>query len=160
MLIKGQAFWCRVVGAPHDNKFTKSKQWSFDLSVDKETIQKLLEAGMRKTYIRNKADERGDFLSFQRDATKKDGTEGKPFKIVDAQNNPWPTDKLIGNGSTLNVIVTLNEREFRGEKFLKPSAINLQVWDLVEYSKGSSGSGFPVKEVSSEGDTSTSDKEW
>lgn len=134
VLIQGKAHWCRIVGSPHNNKFNPDvPQWSFDLSVDDKTATTLLDLGMRKRYLKNKSDERGTFLSFVRESKRKDGTAGKPFKIVDAHNNPWPEDKLIGNGSTLNVIVTLSERSWAGEKFLKPSAISVQVWDLVDY---------------------------
>lgn len=151
MLIKGKAAYTRVVGQPHKNKFNPDvDQWSFDLTVDKEAQQTLLEAGMRKTYLRDKEDFRETFISFTRDATKKDGSPGKPYEIVDAQGQPWPEDVLIGNGSVLNVIVTLNERTFRGEKFLKPSCIKLQVWQLVEYKKADfperpAEDGTPIK---------------
>jgi hypothetical protein len=144
MLINGKSYWFRAQGAPHTNKFNPDvPQWSFDLSISDEEVQKLLDAGMTKTYLRNKDDERGTFLSFVRDSVKKDGTPAKPFRIEDAKNNPWPEDKSVGNGSELNVVVSLNERAFRGQKFSKPSAIAIQVWDHVAYQSG----GFPTKDI-------------
>ena len=144
MMIQGKTYWNRTVGEPHENKFAKSKQWSFDLSIDEDTEKKLLAKGMRKTYIRNKDDERGNFLSFNRDAIKKDGSAGKPYEIVDDQGLPWDQSKLIGNGSVLNCIITMNEREYNGSKFLKPSCVKFQVYDLVTYeAKGT----FPVKQA-------------
>lgn len=143
-MIQGKAFWAKVIGAPRANKFNPAvPQWAFDLSIDAKTAAELVDKGMKKSYLRDKQDERGTFLTFTRDSVKKDGTEGKPFKIVDSKKNPWPDGKLIGNGSVLNVVVTLNERTFRGEKFLKPSAVALQVWELVEYD----ASSFPTKET-------------
>ena len=109
---------------------------------------------MKKTYLRDKDDERGTFVSFSRDAIKKDKTEGKPYKIVDAQGQPFPDDKAVGNGSTVNVVVSLNERTFRGEKFLKPSAVAIQIWDLIQYDSGA----FPTKDASL-GDTSPETQE-
>lgn len=143
MLIQGKGMWCKIVGAPHVNKFSESKQWSFDLEVDKATQKQLFEAGMSKTYLRDKDGTREPFISFVRDETKKDGSEGQPFKVVDAQNQPWPEGKLIGNGSTLNVVMTLNEREYKGKKLLKPSAIAVQVWELNKYE--AKDRGFPTK---------------
>lgn len=146
MMLQGKVFWARVLGKPHKTKFSPG-QWSFDFSLTAEIAQQLLEDGMKKSYIKNEGDERGSYLSFVRNATKTDGTAGKPFKIVDNQGNAWPEDTLIGNESVINAIIILSERTFRGEKFLKPSCLSVQVWDLVPYhgSAGGSGSTFPVK---------------
>lgn len=145
MLISGKIYWGKIIGAPRPNKFNPTvPQWSFDLSVDEDTAEKLLGAGMKKTYLRDKQDERGTFLTFTRDSIKKDGSAGKPFSVVDSAKNPWPDGKQLGNGTEVNVVVSLNERTFRGEKFLKPSAVAVQVWDLVKYDSGS----FPTKDVS------------
>lgn len=144
MMITGKMFWSKVVGAPRANKFNPTvPQWGFDLSIDGKTANELVEKGMKKTYLRDKQDERGTFLTFTRDSVKKDGTPGKAYRIVDAKKNPWPDDVLIGNGSVANVVVTLNERNFRGEKFLKPSAVALQIWELQKYD----ASSFPTKTV-------------
>lgn len=159
MMIQGKTYWNRTVGKPHPNKFSKSDQWSFDLSIDEETQAKVLAKGVRKSYLRDKGDERGVFLSFTRDATRKDGSPGKPFEIVDAQGHPWPDNKLIGNGSVLNCIISFNEREYNNVKFLKPSCVKFQVWDHVPFEK--SGSGFPTRDqTEASADTLTSDKEW
>lgn len=144
-LITGKAYWAKVIGKPRPNKFKEDAlQWSFDLSVDDDTINSLIADGMRPSYVKDKEDERGKFISFVRDAKKADGTDNKPFRIVDAHNNQWPNDVLIGNGSTLNVSMMLSERTFRGAKFLKPVAMSMQVWDLVDYVRPSE---FPSKEV-------------
>lgn len=143
MMLTGKTFWFKAIGSPRPNKFNPDvPQWSFDLSIDEENQDKLIKAGIKKDSFKNKDDERGTFLTFTRDAVKKNGEAGKPFRVVDAQNKDWDQTKNIGNGSELNVVVSLNEREFRGKKFLKPSAVAIQVWDLVEYQSG----GFPVKE--------------
>lgn len=144
LIVNGKGYWIRVVGSPVENKFKPGiNQWSFDLSIDETTQEKLLKAGMRKSYLKNKGDERGTFISFSRDATKADKTAGKPYNIIDHHGNPW-SDELIGNGSTLNVMVSLNERSYNGMTFLKPSAIKLQVYDHVKYE----AKGFPTKQDS------------
>lgn len=151
-MISGKAYWFKAQGSPKANRFNPDiPQWTFDLAVDDENAQKLLELGMKKTYLRNKDDERGTFISFARDAVKKDKSPGKPFNIVDAQGKPWDNTKNVGNGSELNVVVSLNERTFRGDTFLKPSAVAIQVWNLVKYDSGA----FPTKaaEPEQEGET-------
>lgn len=154
MMLTGKAFYARITGAPHKNKFNPEvDQWSFELSVDQENADKLLSAGMKPSYLRNKNDERGTFITFSRDAMKKDGTEGKPYTVVDSKKEPWDPSVKIGNGSVLNVITSLNERTFRGEKFLKPGAIQIQVW---EHSPYEGKTEFDVKD----GEDASSEKDW
>lgn len=159
MLLNGKIYYGRILGAPHENKFNPGiDQWSFDLSLNPSEVQVLLDAGVPKDKIKNKNDERGDFVSFSRDATKRDGSPGKPYDVVDGQQNPWPQDVLIGNGSEVNVKTALNEREFRGKKFLKPSAIEVQVWELVEYKGGKDA--FPVRATASAPVSPSSTESW
>ena len=149
MLISGQGFWFKALGAPQTNRFDETKkQWTFDLAIDKATQTKLLEAGIRKSYIKNKNDDRGAFISFSRDAVRKGGEPGKPIQVVDHRGEPWDPKKLVGNGSTLNVKIALNEREYNGQKFLKPSVISVQIWNLVEYVRPdhSEREEFPIDE--------------
>jgi hypothetical protein len=151
MMISGKGYWCKVVGAPVPNKFKPDvPQWAFDLSIDEATEKELLGKGMSKSSLKNKGDDRGTFITFTRDAVKKDGTPGKPFSIVDNKKNPWD-NRLIGNGSELNVVVSLNERTYLGKTFLKPSAVSIQVWTLVEYKSGE----FQVKDDTDEQKTGT-----
>lgn len=165
MLIQGKSYWTKILGHPVVNKFDDTKkQWSFDLAIDQETKTKLLDAGMRKSKVRNKNDERGDFISFVRDATRKDGSPGKPFEVVDHRGEPWNPKRMIGNGSTLNVVVQLNERSYKGDKFLVPGAIKIQVWDLKEFTPAGNND-FPVDESRAsldllEDETPASEKEW
>jgi hypothetical protein len=113
---------------------------------------------MKPTYLRNKNDERGVFLTFKRKSVKADGESAKPFKVVDNQKNPWPEDKLIGNGSLLNVMVVLSEREYRKEKFIKPSAIKVQVWEHVPYTSNADFEAKKPDELND--DDATSEVKW
>lgn len=136
MLIKGIGYFCRISGKPHKTKYSDG-EWSFDLSINETTKKELLMAGMKPSFIKNKGDQKGDFLTFRRKSTKADGSEGKPFDVRDHKNEPWDPKVLIGNGSTLNVVVSLNERTGqKGQGYLAPSAIAIQVWDLVPFERG------------------------
>lgn len=167
MLINGKVYWAKIVGKPFPNQFKPGvDQWSFDLSLSDAEAKKLLDKGMRKSFLKNKEDERGNFISFNREATRTDGTEGKPYTIVDAANHPWPVGKLIGNGSEVNVAVILSERTYKGEKHLRPSAVAVQVWDHKEYERKNDfpvNPDFAVKEEGPVKDSSPSaieDKQW
>jgi hypothetical protein len=105
-VIRGTLNWAKVLGAPQFNEYAKEKQWSVDVSPDDKGLAELkrlkLSTG-EKSKLKNKKDGRGDFISFRQSEFKKNGEPNDPIKITDAQGNPWPANKLIGNGSKADV---------------------------------------------------------
>lgn len=144
MIISAKAYYAKILGAPVQAYDKTKKEWTIDLCFDDETVEKLVAEGMDKEYLRNKGDERGYFFTYRRPELRKDGSPSTPIKVVDDKGQPWDASKLIGNGSTLNVMVALNQA---GKKGLKPSVISIQVWDHVAYQGGGE---FPTKEDGSE----------
>lgn len=150
MIENATGYWCKVVGAPTKGYDEGSLEWSFDVALTGATIagedavSHLKGAGLG-TRVKNKGDEKGDFLHLKRNAVKKDGDPSKPIAIVDSAGKAWD-DRKIGNGSKLNVKVLVQEYgDTKKPKLtLKPMAI--QVWDYVPYEGGAS---FPTKEVTS-----------
>ncbi len=142
-IITGKANWFKAVGAPVGG-YPDGKgplEWTFDLVLDSENIEKLLATGCAAQYIKENKD--GDkYVRFTRKAVKMDGTPGKAIKIVDSQNKDWDETKLIGNGSVLNVSFTLNEVGMGKDKRFKPSVLAVQVWELETFTKGT---GFTTK---------------
>ena len=109
-LIQGKAYWFRAQGQPHpgfDKSDPKAAEWSFDLALTPETKAELIANGI-KSAIKNKNDDRGDFITFKRRAYRKDGTPAKPIRVVDHHNALWD-GRPVGNGSTINVSYTVNE---------------------------------------------------
>ena len=53
--------------------------------------------------IKNKGDDRGDFVTIKRKAKRKDGSPNKAPDIMDNMKRPLQ-NTLIGNGSTVNVL--------------------------------------------------------
>jgi hypothetical protein len=149
-LLRGTAKWAKIVGNPSKGYNEGEREWSFDLVIDKETEKALLDEGMHKDYLReNKEGE--TYIKFVRKELNKDGDPSKPFAIIDHRGNDWGRD-LIGNGSILNVKYALNKVTVRGQDKMKPSAIKIQVWDLVKYE----GKGdFPTKEA-----TEVTEESW
>lgn len=131
MVIKGKAYWAKVLGAPGWGYKKQHKEWSVDVSIDAKDKERLLAAGMGKQYIKNKDDDRGDFITFRRRELKRDGSPGKPIAVFDRRGKPWDEKTLIGNGSTVNIKIVLNEID--GQKETKPGLIKMQVVELVEY---------------------------
>ena len=131
MIITGFAHYAKVLGKPAWGYEKQYKEWSIDVAISADTRTALIAAGMDSAAIKNKGDDRGDFITFKRREFKKDGEPGKPIEVVDKKQQAWDHAKLIGNGSKINAKIALNEQV--GKKGLKPGIIKLQVVDLVEY---------------------------
>jgi hypothetical protein len=125
-LIKGVAYWAKVVGKPQPGYNKDELEWSLDVVPDEASVQKLKDLGAGH-YLKEKNN--GLTITFKRKALKRDGEPAKPIQIWDHKNNEWD-GRLIGNGSTVNVSFTLNETKTKPKR-LKPSILSLQVWDLV-----------------------------
>ena len=52
---------------------------------------------------------------------------------MDSKKNPWPTDKLVGNGSKVKVSVNPYEWNFQGKSGISASLNSMMVVKLVEY---------------------------
>jgi hypothetical protein len=146
LIIRGKAYWAKVIGAPGWGYKKQHKEWSIDVAIDEATKAQLIEAGVDSQYIKNKGDQHasgGDFVTFKRRDTKADGTPGKPIMVVDRNGQDWDGKTLIGNGSVVNVKIALNDRD--GATTKKPGLIKMQVWELVEF-EGREGDDedFPV----------------
>ena len=136
MIIQGKAYWAKIIGAPQGGFDKSVLEWSMDLAIDAETRKKLEAEGL-KSKIKNKGDDRGDFIQFKRKAVKSDGTSAKPIRVVGpgGKNDLWD-DRKIGNGSKVNVSMVINDTEYGGKKFKKPGIIAVQVIDYVPYEGG------------------------
>lgn len=142
MLIRGKAKWCKLVGDPswgYENAF---REWSTDVYVDEETVQRLTNEGLEAN-IKDKGN--GQYISFKRKELKADGSPNNPVRIVDHKGEPWNGAK-IGNGSVVNVNFAINEYK-PGKKAV--NILSLQVWDHVKYEGGE----FPV-------DTDRKEDDW
>lgn len=139
MLIQGKARWAKIVGKPQPGYDKTQLEWSMDVYIDEAAKEAMTAEGVAGS-IKNKGD--GDYVSFKRRAIKRDGNPAQPIRVVDHHGNDWD-NRLIGNGSTVNVKFAINETTYNGKMTLRPSIIAVQVWDLVEFEKGES---FPTRE--------------
>ena len=96
-----------------------------------------------------KDDEGNPTIRFKRNVSgqRKDNStyENTPPKVVDAQNQPL--DKLVGNGSLVNIAYDLKKWNVAGNSGTKAELKAVQVLELVEYSQGA------VDEFDDEGET-------
>ena len=123
-IITGKCYWAKVQ-AP-DTAY--EPQWSIDICVDDNNREAILKDGLT---IKNKGDERGDFIQIRQKVSRRDGTENSPPIILDAQKNPMT--KLIGNGSIVNVQYTPFEWSMNGKSGVSPLLKKVQAVKLVPY---------------------------
>ena len=135
--VEGTAYWAAVV-APNT---TFEPQWKIDVALDAAGIEQV--NGIEGVVIKNKDDERGDFISLKRNVEDRSGNKKPAPKVIDSQNNAWD-DKLIGNGSKVCVKFHTYPYNYRGKSGISAELDAVQVIDLVEYN--SADSGFQARE--------------
>lgn len=131
-ILKGKAYWAKLDRA--SNMFDTNKpRWSIDLALDKKSADEVTEKGIP---IKNKGDERGDFVTLTKDKFLNDGKELPKPRLIDAKKNDI-SGTLIGNGSIVKVAYypykwnySLGNTERNGVKGILQG---VQVIDLVEY---------------------------
>ena len=126
-IISGEAYWSHVITP--NTKFNPDGEWSIEVC-NLDAKNKKVAEGDGLT-IKNKDDDRGDFVTLKQYARTKDGSPRK-ISVKDSQRNPFPNDKLIGNGSKVNVSYFPKEYTVYGGG-VKGYLNAVQVVDLVEY---------------------------
>ena len=127
-IISGDAYWAHVITP--NIKFNPDGEWSIEVCNLNAANKKIAQAdGLT---IKNKDDERGDFVTLKQYARSKDGSF-RPMSVKDAERNPFPSSKRVGNGSKVNVSYYPKEYTVYGGG-VKGYLNGVQIVDLVEYS--------------------------
>jgi hypothetical protein len=131
-VLNGKAYWASVVTP--NTTFDEDGVYSIDLAVDEENKKSAVSEGLS---IKNKGDERGDFVTIKRKAKRKDGSLKRPLQ-----------NTLIGNGSTVNVLFKTYEWNHKPTNRSGKSADlqAVQVVNLIPY-EGSNSASSAFKEV-------------
>ena len=126
-VISGDAYWAHIITP--NTKFNPGGEWSIEVcNLDKDN-KKVAEAdGLT---IKNKGDERGDFVTLKQYARTKDGMP-RAISVKDSNRNTFPSDKRVGNGSKVNASYFPKEYTVYGGG-VKGYLNAVQVIDLVEY---------------------------
>lgn len=153
-ILNGKAYWASVVSP--NTTFDEDGVYSVDIAVDANN-KKLAEA--EGLSIKNKGDDRGDFVTIKRKAKRKDGNPNKAPDVMDGMKRPLQ-NTLIGNGSDVNVLYKTYEWTHKptGRSGKSADLQAIQVINLVAYEGGSStASEFEEIPSASNADTSTSE---
>jgi hypothetical protein len=133
LYLTGKCYWAAVV----EPNSTFEPAWQVDLCLDADTKALVEGAGLN---VRNKEDERGEFVTLKRKVQGKNGPRTAPT-VVDSQNNPWVVEdeegnseyKLIGNGSVVTVKALPFEWNYAGKAGTSADLAGVQVVELIAY---------------------------
>jgi len=107
--------------------------WEIEAELNDQQAAVFADAG-----VRLKEDDGIKLIRFKKRVSgkKKDGGtyHNEPPKVVDAAKQPF--DKLIGNGSLVNIAYSLRDWSMMGNSGVKADLNAVQVLELVEYAGG------------------------
>ena len=139
-VISGTAYWASIV-APNTT-FDSDGVWSIDVcNLDKKNLDIVKKDGLT---VKNKGDDRGDFVTVKRKVrNQKSGELNRAPTVVDAQKRTM-MNTAVGNGSVVNVKYNPFDWDFGGRKGIGANLNAVQVIDLIPYSSDNDGEDFEV----------------
>ena len=127
-VISGNAYWAAITNP--NTTFDSDGVWTVDVcNLDKKNLETIEKDGLT---VKNKGDDRGDFVTVKRRVRRKDGSLNRAPDLVDGQKRTM-TQTLIGNGSEINVHYTTYEWEFKGRAGVSADLRAVQVVNLIPY---------------------------
>jgi hypothetical protein len=118
VMLRGKVNYFKFLGDPRPNYNKDGNEWTTDFfDFDADAVKKLKKLGIGDR-IKNKGDaylDGEDFLTFKHKELTSMGKPNRKVPVVDAAGKPWPEDKLIGNGSVVDVkfVVKDNGKGFK-----------------------------------------------
>ena len=113
-------------------------QWEIQVEVSDDQAKSLAADGLPVKERDGK-----NVISLKRKATRRDGSQNDPVRVVDSMKAPMMDRSKIGNGSKGNVIVYQMPYEFAGQTGITNILVAVQVTEMVEFS-GTGGIDFDV----------------
>ena len=137
-VISVKAYWASI--ASPNTTFDPDGVWTVDVgNLDKKAIEQVKADGLT---VKNKGDDRGDYVTIKRKVRRKDGQMNRTPDLVDS-NKRQMVGTMIGNGSDVNVLYSTYDWEFKGRKGTSADLKSVQVTDLVPYNT-EEGESFEV----------------
>ena len=111
--IRGETQFAKILGDPIPNYNKDGYEWKMDLVLDDAGVEQFNDISpdvSDRVKVNKKNKKTGELvyegrphISFKHSQITKAGNENRPITVVDAAGNTWPQDKLIGNGSKVDV---------------------------------------------------------
>tara|TARA_R110000765_G_scaffold216623_2_gene321229 strand:- start:305 stop:754 length:450 start_codon:yes stop_codon:yes gene_type:complete len=124
-IISGKAYWAAIT-SPNT---TFEPKWQIDITLDAAAKAKVEADGLT---IRNKGDDRGDFVSLKRNVTRASGQENQQPTLKDRSNRTMD-NVMIGNGSDVNVKYRPYDTNWKGKAGKNADLQEIQVVNLISY---------------------------
>lgn len=124
-VIHGTANWAKILGEPVPNYGGDNREWTIDVTPDAAGVKILTDLGVEQR-IKDKGDDRGKFIQLRQREKRLDGSLNRAPAVVDEDGRPWPQDKLIGNGSTVDVKFTFRDYGPGKQPGIYPEAIRIR----------------------------------
>ena len=106
-VLSGKAHWASVANP----NTTFEPVWSVDLAIEGDELNKARQMGLT---IKNKGDDRGDFVTIKRKQIVEMVLRTNVLTLVDSNKNNMG-NTLVGNGSDVNVLFKTYEWEYAGK---------------------------------------------
>lgn len=120
---------CKWASVSSPNTTFEDPVWTIDVSLDEENLKVVQNDGLN---VKNKNDDRGDFVTIKRKVHGKYGPNQAP-ELVDSKRTPM-LNTLIGNGSLVKVIYRPYDWSFGKKTGISGDLKKVQVLELVPYS--------------------------
>lgn len=158
--------WAKVVGDPEPNKWepTKPPTWSIEALIDPQNPEHMQWVASAEDHFAQFHGDQGkksvNWLAIGPDKedrtrlvakfkmpqfTRKDGTTSPGPTVMDARKQPWPHNKLIGNGSKARIGYTVYAWKTPTGQGITMQPTHVQIIELIEYSSGGAPSADPFQ---------------
>lgn len=153
MQIRGKAYWTKLE-EPVAN-YNKSKktmkdgqpdgwgdEWSIEVANLSADTKRALKAEGLLGLVKNKMDEREDFITFRLSTEKRDGTPNDPPRVVDEQEKPWDWEGRGKIGNDSDIAVKFNTWKNPGNSKVSAFIVAVKVLNHVPYEKPESDTNY------------------
>ena len=127
-VIKGKAYWASVIKP--NTTFDSDGVWSIDVGNLDAKNKKIAKADGLD--VKNRGDDRGDFVTIKRKVRRVDGDKNKQPEVIDSYKKDM-SNTMIGNGSEVSVLYSTYEWAFRDRSGVSADLRAVQVLELVPY---------------------------
>lgn len=130
--LRGKIYWAKIFGDPRPNYAKDGREWTFEFEPESEEAVK--NAGLMDK-MKDKSEKKGyegrkPFMTLKRKEFKFNGDPQEHIRVVDAENQPWPENTLIGNESVVDVKINIVEYPGKNDGVY---ANAIRVLELVPY---------------------------
>lgn len=105
VFVSGTIYWAKIVGKPVDNYERDGKEWTYDFVPDDTSFLK--EHRLLDRLKEAKDPIHDDYIRLKKPAQDKDGYANDPIEIVNEDGEPWGDTVKIGNGSKVDLRLTI-----------------------------------------------------